>query len=255
MNVTILSSGSSGNATLIEHNDITILLDCGMSFKKLKQKFIEANRDINEVNYVFISHEHIDHVRGLSQIIKHLDVKIYMSNGTLNVLKDSLGDLNKIELISHLGQLTFDDLMIGALSLSHDAVEPMLFVFKHESAKFWFFHDSGYMPSKYFNILKNPSLMVMESNYDIEMLLESTKYPYKTKMRIHSDYGHLSNDQAYTYIDELIGTNTKEVIIAHVSENNNKIDLIEELYKEIEIKYNVKISISEQRKIMETRSL
>lgn len=255
MEVTILSSGSSGNATLIEHNEVKILLDCGVSFKNLKQRFEDIDKDIHSLDYVFISHEHIDHMRGLEQIIKRLDVKVYMSNGTKEALLQKVKDIEKVDTISHLEQLSIDELMVGALSLSHDAFEPMLYIFKHDQAKFWFFHDSGYMPTKYFNILKNPTLMVMESNYDVQMLLNSTKYPHSTKMRIHSDYGHLSNEQAFSYINELIGEKTKEVIIAHVSENNNKIDIINDLYSDMKKEKEVEISISEQRKIMKTRKL
>lgn len=137
MNVTILSSGSSGNATLIEYQDYAILLDCGVSFKNLKTKFNEINKNINDLDYVFISHEHSDHVRGLEQIMKHLDVKVVMSQGTGEALKTKYNLVEeKISYLGHLQKMQIATLDVGALSLSHDANDPMLYVFKHDEAKF-----------------------------------------------------------------------------------------------------------------------
>lgn len=256
MKVTILSSGSSGNATLIEHDNISILLDCGCSYKNLKQKFLDVDKKIEDLNYVFISHEHVDHVRGIEQVMKNLDVTIFMSSGTKIALSEKYTlNLEKIKYLNHLEQISLKTLNVGSLKLSHDASEPMLYVFKHNSAKFWFFHDSGYMPQKYFKILQNPTLMVMESNYDVKMLLDSKKYPHYIKMRIHSDIGHLSNDQAFDYINKLVGNNTKEVILAHVSENNNSEQIIENMYQNLAQEKKVKFSISKQKQIMKTRSI
>lgn len=256
MKVTILSSGSSGNATLIEHENVKMLLDCGCSYKNLKQRLEEVNCDIKTISYVFISHEHIDHVRAIEQISKHLDVVIVMSQGTLSALTSKYEINNdKLKIVKHFSSFEIKNIKIGSLLLSHDANEPLLFVFKNNHSKFWFFHDSGYMPEKYFNILKNPTLMIIESNYDVKMLLNSNKYPHYLKMRIHGDDGHLSNEQTYNYVSNLVGNNTKEIIIAHVSENNNKEEIIHNLYKEFILQKNVKLSISKQKQIMKTRSL
>lgn len=256
MNVTILSSGSSGNATLIQHQGLNLLLDCGCSFKNLKEKLDKVECDIKSLDYVFISHEHVDHVRAIEQISKKLDSKLVMSKGTYLALKDKYTlDEDKIKIVGHLESFTIETLSIGSLLLSHDANEPLLFVFKHSSAKFWFFHDSGYMPTKYFSLLKNPTLMIIESNYDVEMLLNSQKYPHYLKMRIHGDDGHLSNDQTFGYVQNLIGSNTKEIIIAHVSENNNDEEIITNLYDDFAQENDIKVSISKQRQIMETRRL
>lgn len=111
------------------------------------------------------------------------------------------------------------------------------------------------MPQKYYKILKNPSLMVIESNYDVAMLLDSNKYPHYLKMRIHGDSGHLSNDQAYEYVQNLVGSNTKEIIVAHVSENNNDENILNNMYADFENENKVKVSISKQREMMETRRL
>lgn len=251
MKVTILSSGSSGNATLIEVNNLLFLLDCGISYKNLSEKMEISGYNINDLTHVFISHEHIDHIKGLKQLVKKQDIEIIMSNGTFEYVKPSY-EIPNLKLVSHLEQIKINDVLVGCLGLSHDSNEPMLYVFKFKKSKFWFFHDSGYMPQKYFNILANPTLMVIESNYDFAMLQSSKKYPHHIKMRIHSDYGHLSNDQAYNYVNQLVGKNTKEVIIAHVSENNNDVIKINELYKDFK---EIKVSISEQKNIMETRVL
>lgn len=111
------------------------------------------------------------------------------------------------------------------------------------------------MPQKYYKYLENPTLLVIESNYDTNLLLNSTKYPYNTKMRINSDVGHLSNDQAYKYIMDLFGIKTKEIILAHISENNNNFNILNIMYKEFIEKSNIKVTYTHQKTKLEKRVL
>lgn len=232
MEILILASGSKGNATIIKTNQHKILIDIGISFLSINQKLAAKNSDINNIDALFITHEHQDHIKGLNTFLKRKIVKnIFISKGTYNNLPIDTRKLfpNNIIFVKADNEFEYGDLTIMPFSLSHDAAEPISYVFKSNNKKIVILTDTGYVDQSYFEILKNADMYILESNHDAEMLMKSQR-PFNLKRRIVSEFGHLGNNEAAWLMNEFIKERTEMVIwaVAHVSEDCNSIYKIEE---------------------------
>lgn len=208
MKIQMISTGSKGNSYLITTKENNYyLIDFGITLSKLK-KYV----DIKELKAIFITHIHNDHILGLKNlkydipIIAKGKTKEYLENNySLNLLDDNI---NK-----------FEDISFDFFELSHD-VENYGIIIKDKINELVYITDTGYIPQKYYSLLKDKSIYLVESNYDDEMIMHS-EYPYYLIQRIVSDIGHLSNYQTSKFLSNVIGKNTKKVILIHLSEHNN----------------------------------
>lgn len=204
----MISTGSKGNSYLITTKENNYyLIDFGITLSKLK-KYV----DIKELKAIFITHIHNDHILGLKNlkydipIIAKGKTKEYLENNySLNLLDDNI---NK-----------FEDISFDFFELSHD-VENYGIIIKDKINELVYITDTGYIPQKYYSLLKDKSIYLVESNYDDEMIMHS-EYPYYLIQRIVSDIGHLSNYQTSKFLSNVIGKNTKKVLLIHLSEHNN----------------------------------
>lgn len=218
MKVSVLASGSSGNSTYIETKKYKILIDLGMSVKYINSKLETLKTNIDEIDYILITHLHSDHIKTLSNFSKERKTKICVSPLMHKNLKKINPNLN---YFVYENEIILDELEIKSIATSHDSVDPRGFVITEGISSLVYITDTGYLNIKNFNILSNRNLYIMESNHDPEMLREG-KYPVWLQKRILSDKGHLSNEWSATYLSKLIGENTKKVILAHLSHENNK---------------------------------
>ena len=208
MKIQMISTGSKGNSYLITTKENNYyLIDFGITLSKLK-KYV----DIKELKAIFITHIHNDHILGLKNlkydipIIAKGKTKEYLENNySLNLLDDNI---NK-----------FEDISFDFFELSHD-VENYGIIIKDKINELVYITDTGYIPQKYYSLLKDKSIYLVESNYDDEMIMHS-EYPYYLIQRIVSDIGHLSNYQTSKFLSNVIGKNTKKVLLIHLSEHNN----------------------------------
>ena len=208
MKIQMISSGSKGNSYLITtKNNNFYLLDFGVSISKVKKHV-----DINKIKAIFITHTHNDHISGLKNlkydipIIAKGKTKEYLENNySLNLLDDNINN--------------FEDISFDFFELSHD-VENYGIIIKDKINELVYITDTGYIPQKYYSLLKDKSIYLVESNYDDEMIMHS-EYPYYLIQRIVSDIGHLSNYQTSKFLSNVIGKNTKKVLLIHLSEHNN----------------------------------
>ena len=208
MKIQMISTGSKGNSYLITTKENNYyLIDFGITLSKLK-KYV----DIKELKAIFITHIHNDHILGLKNlkydipIIAKGKTKEYLENNySLNLLDDNI---NK-----------FEDISFDFVELSHD-VENYGIIIKDKINELVYITDTGYIPQKYYSLLKDKSIYLVESNYDDEMIMHS-EYPYYLIQRIVSDIGHLSNYQTSKFLSNVIGKNTKKVLLIHLSEHNN----------------------------------
>ena len=208
MKIQMISTGSKGNSYLITTKENNYyLIDFGITLSKLK-KYV----DIKELKAIFITHIHNDHILGLKNlkydipIIAKGKTKEYLENNySLNLLDDNI---NK-----------FEDISFDFFELSHD-VENYGIIIKDKINELVYITDTGYIPQKYYSLLKDKSIYLVESNYDDEMIMHS-EYPYYLIQRIVSDIGHLSNYQTSKFLSNAIGKNTKKVLLIHLSEHNN----------------------------------
>ncbi len=238
MLVSVLASGSEGNSTYIETKDTKILLDLGMNTKYITTKLDELGVDSKEIEYIFMTHTHSDHTGAIKTFIKRNEPTIVLTEKMLEEL-DFLSEYDK--LIVKSDSLEIGNTRIVPFKTSHDAVDSRGYLIEDEESSMVYMTDTGYLNQKYFDLLRDKNLYVMEANHDVEMLMNGS-YPKWLKSRILSDHGHLSNNSAGFYLSKLIGPHTKKVILAHLSKENNTkeeaLRTVKKTLKEYEIDFN-----------------
>lgn len=238
MLVSVLASGSKGNCTLIKTEKLNILIDAGMNVKYLKEKLEVTNTKLEDINYIFLTHTHKDHIGALANIVKKYKPTICMGKKMFMDL-EYLNEYDDIVIL--IDDLRLNDLDVEIIKTSHDASESLGYVFSSGNSSLVYITDTGYINGKYFNKLKNKKMYIMESNHDVEMLMHG-KYPAWLKQRVLSDKGHLSNKSSSFYLSKLIGDNTKYIVLAHLSHENNTEDIALNTLKETLGEYNVRFN-------------
>ncbi|MDX8363569.1 MBL fold metallo-hydrolase [Cytobacillus sp. IB215665] len=222
----VLASGSTGNAFYIETNEQSILVDAGLSGKQMERLFLQIDRSISNLSGILVTHEHIDHIKGIGVLARKYQLPIYANAKTWSAMESKVGEIpTEQKFIFDMGKVkSFGNLDIESFGVSHDAAEPMFYVFHHEGNKIALITDTGYVSDRMKGIINNADVFVFESNHDVDML-RMGKYPWNIKRRILSDVGHVSNEDAAIAMTEVIGDRTKRIYLAHLSQDNNMKDL------------------------------
>jgi phosphoribosyl 1,2-cyclic phosphodiesterase len=236
MKATVLASGSKGNASLLITNKV-IMIDAGMNLKYIQKNLLELG--INKLDAILLTHTHDDHILGLAGLIKKYDPTIFLSTTMYNQIKNKIA-LSNYVIVDELFKI--DNLEVTIVKLSHDIEEVYSYIFKEEDKELVYITDTGYINSRYDYYFTNKNAYIIESNYDVDMLMNG-KYPHHLKRRILSDKGHLSNVDTQRYLDKYIGDKTKTVMFVHLSENNNS---EEKLLADLKRKDNIKYIVSKQ---------
>lgn len=223
MKVAVLSSGSKGNSVLIQSDNTKILIDLGVTKSYAEEKLGELEVDPKEIKAILITHTHVDHIQGLKVFLKKYHPKLYVNKVILSLLHEYIDDFD-YELYE-TSNFKIDDLDIDVIKTSHDVQGSVGFVVKNNDKSLVYITDTGYINNKYFEKLTNHNLYIMESNHDVEMLMNG-KYPFHLKKRILSDKGHLSNTDASYYLSQFIGDKTKTIVLAHISDDNNTYEAV-----------------------------
>ena len=236
MKVVVLSSGSKGNTTYIESEQAKILIDAGNCCKYINQKLSNIGVDANLLDGILITHTHSDHINGLKVFCKKFNPKIYCTK----TMYEDIDYIDNYEFIDG-DVIEINDLKINVIKTSHDASDSNGYIISDCHSSIVYVTDTGYINRKYFDILSNRDLYIMESNHDIEML-NNGSYPYEIRKRIYGDKGHLSNVDSSKYLSQFIGNNTKYVMLAHLSEENNcpalAYDTLKQTLKDQQIDFN-----------------
>lgn len=221
MKTCVLSSGSGGNSTYVEAGNTKILIDLGTSSLYVEKKLKEINVNPEEIDAILITHEHVDHIKGIKVFIKKYKTKLLLSEITLKTIYNEIKPEN-YEIIDK--ETNFNDLKITMFKLSHDAEDINGYIIENKEDSLVYTTDTGYINQKNHKLLQNKTIYIFESNHDVEMLMNS-KYPFHIKQRILGDYGHLSNKDSAYYLSKFIGDKTKYVVLAHLSHENNTKEL------------------------------
>jgi len=231
-----IASGSNGNCTFISDSNTNILVDIGVSKKRVEEGLKEKNIDPKDLDGIFITHEHSDHISGLGVFSRKYNVPIYSTSETIEYIKyqcsnisggkGSLGcvDPDLFNVIDSDSDIKFKSLNIHPFSIYHDAVNPVGYRVSSGGEKVAVATDMGHFDDYIINNLKGLDAILLEANHDIRML-ETGNYPYQLKQRILGDYGHLCNEMSGRLLDIILHNNLKHVALGHLSHENNYPDL------------------------------
>ncbi|MBR6171634.1 MAG: MBL fold metallo-hydrolase [Eubacterium sp.] len=224
MKIMNLVSGSSGNSTLIGTEQVTVLCDVGVSMKKIEECLNSGGYTGRDIDAVLITHEHIDHIRGLGVLTRKYGIPVYATEGTIRAAlrNPSLGkiDPSLIRIFAAGDSFPVGDLMIRSHRVFHDAADPVCYSFTDGEKKACIVTDLGRTTEDLILGLQGCDYMLVEANHDIRML-EAGSYPYPLKQRILGDHGHLSNEAGGALIRELLNDHVKEIRLGHLSKENN----------------------------------
>ena len=226
MRFSVLASGSTGNAFYIESEKEKFLVDAGLSGKQLDKLFAEVNVDPAKLSGILVTHEHSDHIKGLGIIARKYNLPIYANEKTWKAMEKSIGKitLDQKFLFSMEETKIFSDMDIESFGVSHDAAEPMFYVFRHDGKKVALVTDLGYVSERIKKTVEDADAYIFEANHDVGML-RMGRYPWNVKRRILGDSGHVSNETCGLALADIISNRTKRIYLAHLSLDNNMKDL------------------------------
>jgi phosphoribosyl 1,2-cyclic phosphodiesterase len=219
MRLYVLGSGSGGNSTFVEHGSTRLLVDAGLRAKEIQERLSRIGVDPATLDGIFLSHEHRDHIEGAEALAKKFALPIYISPYALKHSPAGLQELPhhpiSAEVPLQLGSIT-----ITPFSIPHDSIDPLAFSLRAGSCRACIVTDVGFISDNVRERLCRADLLVIESNHDIEML-RTGPYPWPLKVRVMSNYGHLSNEALSFFFGEYFDGTGRKVMLIHLSKQNN----------------------------------
>ena len=222
MKVIVLSSGSKGNTTYIETQTTKILIDIGNTCKYITEKLSTIGVTLGEINAILITHTHTDHIKGLKTFTNNYSAPIYITEK----MHPKIPYVKQYKYIES-SLITIRDIKINIIKTSHDAEDSVGYIINNNDKSIVYITDTGYINKKHHPMLSNRDIYIMESNHDVEML-NNGPYPFPLRQRILSDKGHLSNHGSAKYIGDFVGPKTTNIVLAHLSHENNTPELAKE---------------------------
>ena len=222
----IIASGSKGNATVVVSNQTVLLIDMGITLSRLEEGLEEIKLTKSDITAALFTHDHADHISG----IRFLSPKIMYG------LEGTLPSLSNVVYINK--PFTIGDFVITPIETSHDATNPCAFLIKDKDSSLFYMTDTGVFLEESLPLIKDPTYLIIESNHDIKMLLHTNR-PFDLKNRIMSDKGHLCNEDSAIATVSIIGEHTKEIVLAHLSEEANTPEVALEAYQKIFVHFGI----------------
>lgn len=215
-----LYSGSSGNSQFIQAGNTKILVDAGLSGKRIQQAIEGIGEKLNEIQGIFITHEHSDHIHGVGVLSRRFNIPIYANEKTWIAMQPLLGEIKSENIRIIEGGVEIGDLFIQAFDISHDAVNPVGYKIFNKNKKISLLTDTGCVNDDIKKHIEDSDLLLIESNHDEDMVLLGS-YPWPLKRRVLGEFGHMSNSLAGNLLSEVLKKGTEIVLLAHLSKENN----------------------------------
>lgn len=219
-----MSSGSDGNLTYIETEHTRILVDDGLSCKETDRRLSLIGIKGSQIDGIILSHEHTDHIKGVNVFSQKYDIPVYAHNEVWAGISDKFDRVKEGNKKIFTEAFAVKDLIINPVEVPHD-VKCFGFSFEENDKKVSILTDLGHTNERILNSVQGSQLIYLEANHDINMLKNCSKYPYTLKLRIAGKNGHLSNDAAADFIEKLVRTGTRQIVLSHLSTENNTPEL------------------------------
>ncbi|MBP7175977.1 MAG: MBL fold metallo-hydrolase [Thermoclostridium sp.] len=230
--LTSLFSGSSGNAIYVTNNNTHLLVDAGISGKRIEESVTSAGVRMQDIHGILISHEHMDHILGAGILARRYNTPIYANKNTWEAMRSVLKKIPEQCIRTFATGECFEigDIEVHSFATPHDAAESVGFNFRYENKKVTIATDIGHVHQALLSNLEGSDMVLIESNHDIEML-KVGRYPWPLKQRILGDSGHLCNELAAKVVTHLAGKGTQKFLLGHLSKENNFPELAFETVK------------------------
>lgn len=222
LNFCSLYSGSSGNSLFVETENTRLLIDTGMSSKKIEEALSSIDIAPSSIDAILVTHEHVDHVKGLATVSKKFDIPVYSTLETFDAMPNQTEKISEknIKYFNIDDKFEINDLTINPFSIPHDAANPCGFNISCNNTSISIATDIGHMTNSILKHLEGSDFVLLESNYDTEVL-KCCSYPFKLKSRIAGPNGHLSNTMAGKTISYLLKNGLKTAMLGHLSKESN----------------------------------
>ena len=224
--LTTIASGSKGNCIYIGTENTKILIDAGISCSKIENALENINLSLKDIDAIFVTHEHSDHINSVGVISRKYNTPIYATEGTWKNMPEKVGKINNInkKVVYQNEDILLNDILIRPFKVPHDAKEPICYSVFYDKTKISIVTDIGYVTKDIIDNIKYSSALVLESNHDINML-KMCNYPPVLKERILSKYGHISNETCGKLLSCVMNNKLKNVFLAHLSRDTNTEEL------------------------------
>ena len=208
--MSVLASGSTGNATYVESEKGSLLVDVGLTGKKMEELFSQIDRNIKDLNGILVTHEHIDHIKGLGVLARKYKLPIYANENTWKAIekKDSRIPMDQKFIFNPYETKSLAGFDIESFNVSHDAIDPQFYIFHNNYKKFTMITDTGYVSDRMKGMIQGSDVFMFESNHDVDML-RMCRYPWNAGLAM----------------SDVITGNTKRIYLSHLSQDNNMKDL------------------------------
>lgn len=224
--LTILGSGSGGNCAYLETDDTRLLIDAGFSGRQIRQRLAQIGRSPESLHGILITHEHRDHIQGLSVLCsKQLRVPVYCNRLTKEAIEQQLQCQVDGRIFTTGASFEIGDISIDTFSVPHDAYDPIGFLLRAGGANIGFLTDLGHATKLVIQRVRAAHVLVLETNHDLKLLQDDVRRPWSVKQRILSRHGHLSNDAAANVAEQVVSADLRHLYLGHLSRDCNRPEL------------------------------
>ncbi len=231
MRFCVLGSGSKGNCTYIASEKTAVLIDAGFSGIEIERRLSSIGADIAKISAILVTHEHGDHVKGVSVLSRRHGIRVYANQQSRDAAGKYLQKLHQFTPFSTGTSFQVDDLEVHPFAISHDTVDPVGFTISDAKARMGYCTDTGMVSKLIQHHLSSCHGLVLECNHDLEML-KNGHYPLHVQQRVRSKRGHLANPQTLEFLRELYHSGVENVVLAHISDSNNSSEIIRQIIAE-----------------------